>query len=462
MSTTRLLGFIATAAVVLSPALMLSLRGGTGYCYFVVLALSLIHLSSAENRRSAAELYRRHRPLVFALSALPSIVLFQIVVLRDGTFPSLDPLLRLPLVIPSFFFLATLPSRQLRWVQWGFVVGALGTGGWVFYQLAHPHVAYGAVRVGNTFTNPIPFGDTALVLGFLSMASIRRSADATSAEVIVKTLAMLAGCYASYASGARGGWIALPFLIWAAAGGRHWLVNVKARIALGAAVLACIGALAGTSVVRDRVDAFGSDITAMERGDPDTSTGIRLNLWRASVQLYLEHPVFGVGRGSLERELRAKAQRGEVPEVIVNGRAHSEFFSILAEMGTVGVAALLFLYGATFMPFWRNRRDADPEIATASYLGLAMVGGTIIFGLTIDVLTLVMNAAFFALTVATLLAWIEARKRELSAASGMCSRCDGAVDTPVSRIEHANISGRQVPGQLASQLPPSRTDIDRE
>ncbi|MXN74649.1 hypothetical protein GR157_07830 [Burkholderia sp. 4701] len=450
MRTTRLSDFVATAAVVLSPALMLSLKGGTGYCFFVVFALSLAYLGGADNRRSAAALFRKYRPLAFALLMLPCIVLFQILVLRTGTFPSLDPLLRLALVIPSFLFLASLPSRHLKKVQWGFVIGALGTGVWVFYQLAHPQVAYGIDRVGNTFTNPIPFGDTALILGFLSMASIRRSPDVTLLEVVIKTIALLAGCYASYLSGARGGWIALPFLVWAAAGGRHWLVSVRARVALGVVVLACIGALAGTSVVRERIAAFGSDMTALQKGNVDTSTGIRVNLWRASTELYMAHPVLGVGRGSLERELRMKAQRGEVPAIIVNGRAHSEFFSVLAEMGTVGIAALLFLYAATFMPFWRNRAHPDPEIATASYLGLAMVGATVIFGLTIDVLTLVMNAAFFALTVATLLAWIEARQRELATAGGA-----GAGHTQDSGLARVDVAARKA-GQLASQLPVHR------
>src|ERR1700709_335057 len=94
-------------------------------------------------------------------------------------------------------------------------------------------------------------------------------------------------------------------------------------------------------------------------------------------------------------------------------RARIATFSTLSQTGTVGVAALLLLYVGTFTPFWRNRLSADGEIATASYLGLAVVGSTIIFGLTIDALTLVMSAAFFALTVATLLARIGARKREI-------------------------------------------------
>jgi O-antigen ligase len=111
--------------------------------------------------------------------------------------------------------------------------------------------------------------------------------------------------------------------------------------------------------------------------------------------------------------MRSLVEKGEGPPEIINGRAHSEFFSVLAEMGTVGVFALFSLYAGTFLPFWRERRNKDAQIATAAYLGMMLVGMTVICGLTIDVLTLVMNAAFFSLTGATLLAWIEARKREL-------------------------------------------------
>jgi O-antigen ligase len=166
-------------------------------------------------------------------------------------------------------------------------------------------------------------------------------------------------------------------------------------------------------VVRERLDAIGSDIQQAGHGNMDTSLGERLDLWRAATLLYIRHPVLGVGRGRLEAALRELAQKGEVSSVIVNGRGHSDFFSVLAETGTIGVAMLLLLYGGTFHTFWRHRLSADPEIASASYLGISLVGSTIVFGVTIDVFTLVMNVAFFALTAVTLVAWIEARQREL-------------------------------------------------
>jgi O-antigen ligase len=350
---------------------------------------------------------------VWGLVSMPCVVLFQIVVVRTGKFPELDPLLRLGLAVPIFFFLSSLSSRHLRLVQWGFVAGAIAVGVWAIY--AHAFIPKWAppARLGNSFTNPIPFGDTALLLGALSIASLTRGQRPGNVELVVKLVACSAGLYASYVSGTRGGWIAIPVLIWATANSRHWLNSMRARLAFACLLFASAAAFACTSIVWDRFEAFHSDVRQIEVGNLDSSTGERLELWRASVVLFERHPVLGVGRGRLESSLRTLAEHGETSPVIVNGRAHSDFFSALAETGIVGVAALLLLYIGTLGSFWRNRRSTDPEIATAASLGIGLVGSTILFGLTIDVFTLVMNAAFFALTAATLLAWIEARKREL-------------------------------------------------
>ncbi len=392
---------------------MLSIRGGTGYCFFVIFALALAYLGKAEHRRRAAALFREHRLFVLGLIGMPAVILFQITVLRSGTFPALDPFLRLALVVPGFFYLGSLASRQLRLVQWGFVAGALGVGVWAVYAHYHPAVWVQPGRLGNSFTNPIPLGDTALLLGFLAIVSIRRGRHAHSAEVAIKIAAFLLGGYASYLSGSRGGWVAVPLLLWTTFGGRHWLAGRRARMVLGCTIVASFVVFASGSLVGQRFNAIISDVQELHQGNIDTSVGLRLELWRASALLYSRYPVFGVGRGRLEDALNGLAQRAEAPRAIVNPGAHSDFFSTLSQMGTVGVVALLLLYVGTFAPFWRNRLSTDGEIATASYLGLAVVGSTIIFGLTIDALTLVMSACFFALNVATLLAWIEARKREI-------------------------------------------------
>ena len=129
--------------------------------------------------------------------------------------------------------------------------------------------------------------------------------------------------------------------------------------------------------------------------------------------IFEHHPVYGIGKGHLVNELGAMAKRGEVKNEIVNERAHSDFFSTLAEMGAVGVACLLLFYHGMSVYFWRHRRSSDPAIRAASYAGLAVATSTVIFGLTIDVLVPIMVTVLLALLVATFLAVIDSRKREL-------------------------------------------------
>jgi len=204
-------------------------------------------------------------------------------------------------------------------------------------------------------------------------------------------------------------------LLWATfAGSRGKLARPRVRWALVGAIVACAALFAVMGVVHQRIEAAVSDVSKMEQGNRDTSLGLRYDLWRASTLLYARHPVFGVGRGHLRDALDTLAQQGQAPRAIVNPGAHSEFFSAISQTGTLGLLGLLTLYAGMIVPFWRRRRSADPDISIAAYAGLAIAGSVIVFGLTIDALTSVMNAGFIALSQATLLAWIVAREREMA------------------------------------------------
>ncbi|KAG0162419.1 hypothetical protein DFQ30_002074 [Apophysomyces sp. BC1015] len=346
--------------------------------------------------------------------ALPAAVLFQVLILHTARLQAFDPILRFGLIIPGFFLLASLPSAQLRLVQWGFVAGAIATGVWALHELSYAGTWATPGRLGNTFTNPIPFGGTALLLGFLAFVSLERDREIRLAEWVIKVIALLCGCYASYLSGARGAWLALPILGWAALARRHWLSNRWVATGFVLLLIAVLGTLSTTSMVRERVTALESDILKLSGGDTETSTGLRIELWKASLELYAKQPIFGVGKGRLKEAIAHLPQYKHLAHDFQMDHAHNEMLSMLAEVGTVGLVCLLLLYWGPLRYFLTYRRHSDPAIASAAYMGLAMVLGTFVFGLTNDVFAVVMNSAFYALTTATLLAIIASRKRELA------------------------------------------------
>ncbi|SIT72861.1 O-antigen ligase [Burkholderia sp. b13] len=414
MHPNRFVTGVATAAIILSPTLVLTMQGGTGYCYFTLLVLALSWAARPSNWEHCRSIWREYRIYLISMLALPAAVLFQVLVLQTAKLSAFDSILRFGLIVPSFFLLASLPSAQLRLVQWGFVAGAIATGAWALHEVLHTGSWSTPGRIGNAFMNPIPFGGTALLLGFLAFASLKRDRRIWLGEWAFKVIALLCGCYVSYLSGARGGWIALPVLVWASMARRHWLSNRWAAAGLVLLLIAALGALSTTNMVQERVNALESDIHKLVRGDTESSTGIRLQLWKASLELYAEQPTFGVGKGRFREAMMHIPQYQYLASDLHMYHAHNEILSMLAEVGTVGVVCLLLLYGGPLRYFWKYRRHSDPTITNAAYMGLIMVLGTFVFGLTNDVFAVVMNAAFYALTTATLLAIIASRKRELA------------------------------------------------
>lgn len=413
--------WLSTALLFFAPAVNLVWRGGTGYCFFAILAFALG--AAVANRRMPGYFAGLRTYRWFTIGMLAFVVAIAVQQLLFGYWlpRQFDALSRFVLALPVFLLLRQLPSRHLRMIGWGCAAGALAVGIWAF--LDQPAGGWtDANRLNNSYTNAIPFGDTALLLGFLSVFTLGWDKPGDWRVLGLRLLALVAGGYASYLSGTRGAWLAVPVFVVLLGSQYQWFADKKRLLVATLAIVISVGALLSTERVQKRLSDVTKDFSMMQQGEDYTSVGLRLQLWNASRQIFSHHPVYGVGKGHLENELRVMAQRGEVKAEIVNERAHSDFFSTLAEMGTIGVACLLLFYYGISVYFWRHRLSNDPAIRAASYAGLAVATSTVIFGLTIDVLVPIMVTVLLALLVATLLAVIDARKRELGTAQPAASR----------------------------------------
>jgi O-antigen ligase len=412
---------VAAALLFLAPATMLTLRGGAGYCFFLLLAMGLATLVSRRGNRDYTAPLRAYPLYTLGMLAFAVVVPLQQAVDHYYFPKQFDAISRFMLSLPIFLLLCTVPARRQTLVGWGCAGGALGAAAWAFISGIH-NTWSEMNRLGNYYTNPIPFGNTALLLGFLALLSIRWDTSHRRLAVVVKVCALLAGCYASYLSGARGGWLALPLLIWLAAANfgwtRHW---VRLLIVTGVFV-AGVAALPSTHVVQQRLHDTASDFTQLERGNGDTSIGLRLQLWRASMHIFEENPVLGIGKGRLRSALQGLADTGQASQVIVNERAHSEFFSTIAELGVIGVACLALVYWGPLSYFLKHRKSANVMASTAAHCGLAISASTIVFGLSIDVFAAVMNVALVAVLWAAMLAIIHRETHHMDGAAAMPRR----------------------------------------
>lgn len=411
------LAWLSAALLFLAPAVNLMWRGGTGYCFFALLALALG--AAIVNRRTPGYFSALRTYRWFTVGMLALLVAAGVQQLVQGYWlpRQFDPLSRFVLALPVFLMLRQLPSRHLRIIGWGCAAGALVVGVWAYVDQP-PGGWTDTSRLANSYTNAIPFGDTALLLAFLSVFTLGWDRPSDWRVLLPRLAALVAGGYASYLSGTRGGWLAVPVFVVLLGFQYRWFAHRKRLVIASVAIVVAAAALLSTERVRTRIAEAATEVTMLHSGEDYSSVGLRVQLWEASRLIFERHPLYGVGKGHLDEELAAMSKRGEAKPVIVNERAHSDFFSTLAEMGAIGVLCLLLFYYGITVYFWRHRRSNDPAIRAASYAGLAIATSTVIFGLTIDVLVPVMVTVLLALLVATLLAMIDVRLRELQGARG--------------------------------------------
>ncbi|WP_233800401.1 O-antigen ligase family protein [Paraburkholderia sp. HP33-1] len=404
--------WLTTALLFLAPAVNLMWRGGTGYCFFALVALALG--AAIANRRMPGyfSALRTYRWFTIGMLAFVVGIGAQQLVLGYWLPREFDSVSRFVLALLVFLLLRQLPSRNLRMIGWGCAAGALAVAAWAIINQP-PGGWTDANRLNNSYTNAIPFGDTSLLLGFLAVFTLGWDNPRDWRVLVPRVLALVAGGYGSFLSGSRGGWLAVPVFVVLLGMQYHWFTHKKRLLIATFAIVIAAGGLLSTGRVQKRLAEVPNDVSMMHRGEDFTATGLRLELWDASRMMFERHPVWGIGKGHLVDELGAMAKRGEVKAEIVNERAHSDFFSTLAEMGAVGVICLLLFYYGITVYFWRDRHATDPAIRAASYSGLAVATSTVIFGLTIDVLVPNMVTVLLASLVTTLLAVIDARKREL-------------------------------------------------
>ncbi|HEY5199185.1 MAG TPA: O-antigen ligase family protein [Solirubrobacteraceae bacterium] len=236
---------------------------------------------------------------------------------------------------PLLPFLASLPAAP------GLEVSRIGSS-----------FAGATLRVKSTFADPNHFGAYCALLlgpllGLLGLAAGRRSVRwiAASSAVVIALVCMI------LLSGSRSAWLAagvcvvgcgaafLPALL------RGMSSRARGRAALGSAVAVAVLALVGSPIVASRLN----DATAANRQSNETHS---LTLRRASDDL-VEMPVLGIGLSDFGPQL------GEGP---LTSGAHSTYLTVGAELGFVGLFALLAVLVLTGRALAAGIRRGDGEL----------------------------------------------------------------------------------------------------
>ncbi|ANQ85478.1 hypothetical protein dqs_2448 [Azoarcus olearius] len=292
-----------------------------------------------------------------------------------------------------------------HWLHHGCLVGCYAAAAMAAWQVEW----LGMERASGPM-NAIPFGNNALLLGFFAAAGwLAQPAQQRGTPLTLVTAgATLAALYASFASGSRGGWIAIPALAWilALAAERtrrgHRLAYAATALALTVATVAAVPALHARSVAEIDAVLHAWHATPAEAARMElSSVGTRLQLYRLGLDAFLAHPLSGIGYGQLAPWLAAQAQAGLLPPDFARyTHLHSGLIDTAARGGVLGLLALGGLLGGLGRYFAPGLRHADAEARAFALYGLLATVAALLFSLTNVFFPAIVGTNILVLTLA--------------------------------------------------------------
>lgn len=157
---------------------------------------------------------------------------------------------------------------------------------------------------------------------------------------------------------------------------------------------------ASSNNVRHGLSEIGSSLESFNKsGDISTSSGIRLNLWRRSIQSIAQAPWHGTGAGSWSVEFnRQEALHAPQGFVEITGNPHQEYLLWGVELGLPGIVLLC----AVMLAIYRDSLQLEPPARRGLQSVLAALALASLFNCALyDALI----GDFFCIALALLLAF---------------------------------------------------------
>ncbi|MBC7415071.1 MAG: O-antigen ligase family protein [Herminiimonas sp.] len=407
-ATTARASQFCTVLIFLLPAMALTTHVSVGLIEAAILLSGLAFAGPLWHQR--ATLFGSARLVILAFAVNLGVASISLLSTSfDWRFME-NPIKMLLAPVAIGLILLTRPRARILWI--GLCVGTVGAAGFAVLQrfvLLMPRA--------EGFSMPITFGDLAMAMGLMSLAGIQQASRTRWAAL--PYLSFAAGVIASILSGSRGGWLALllSFLPMYSYGrhalGRRTVVILAASIGLMGAA-----SLLPQTGVRERLLDVSREITLYKNGNPDTSVGARLEMWKGAWTLFTEHPVVGIGRANYHLGMNDLIDRGLInPAMRDYHHAHNELLNALATQGLLGALALLALYAVPLRFFTRQLRAEGPHRPYA-LAGVLLVLSFIDFGLTQVMFAHHVSSAFYAVTVCVLVGLCLEQRRLVADAGG--------------------------------------------
>lgn len=399
---TLLIGFLPIT-------MMTELRGGSANFWILIATSLIISNIRPGGMRASLQSLQSYRWLFLSLLLLPITVLLAMLwskqLLGQDTERAIRICIGILVVLTTCLCLNTILLRQSIWGLMAGVIGGTGSLIWESWP---------------TFSRPdmdqyttVGYSNVLLLLTILVLFSLGwQLTSFRRVENWVKIVTVLIGFAGLIIAETRSSWVAIPFFILIGLFLIRAEVSLKRLLLMAAAgvTLAISMFFANQSLV-DRVKQGAREFTACHTTTPlaDTSVCIRLQLWRASWQMFKDNPFLAnAGSSKFVPRLEELHKQGIVSAFTKSdfGEPHNDLFYALANYGLMGLISFLAIYSVPAIIFARRltTRETATELRVAAAMGLVVCTGFIIFGLTEAMFRSMRMLSFYAVLVAWLLA----------------------------------------------------------
>lgn len=286
----------------------------------------------------------------------------------------------------------------------------------------HPETFWGE-RYATYFVDPNTLGSQAFILGLLSLLMIRSLRQESIYLILLKLIGGALGLYISIGSGSRGAWLTALFIflmlfifrvgdISSAQDSKRLKMWLQTCIMIFLVFGVLVGSFYFSEKLSSRVISAYFEVRNWFTGaDLEGSAGIRLSMWKFSLQFAKESLLFGYGEEknmllTLSSSPLNTLENQVAIGTMANTGPHSDILSKLLSAGIIGLAAYLLLLIAPFRIFWQYRNSENSDKKMASRIGIYYIVGIFIAGFSNEQLSLKYLCTFYGLMIATLLAQV--------------------------------------------------------
>jgi len=406
----RIENTLLVLSLALFPLLFLTLKGWMNTFTVVMSIIAIVcFIRLPRSEWSVKNMSTAEWAVVAALSSGFLAILCSQLLRQNVVFKPYDGPLRMLLSAPVFLWLLRKKIDFIQIFQYVCPLSLLIL--LVFVQL-YPlpiNVLWGE-RFGTYFVDPNTIGIYTMLLSFLCLFSIDAVSKDGLALRLFKYAGVLAGLYLEIKSQTRGAWIAEPVLLalWITV---NWQKKSKKELLSSflISVLVILGLYFFVDVFHDRINSAFSGVTSwINKTDTETSVGLRISFWQMSWLLFKQSPLYGYGDLGYQAQLMMPQIQAEFSQYAIHSfgeiGSHNEYLANMVRSGIFGLIAVLLQFCVPGVIFIRGLKSSEQRIKGASAMGLCLVIGLMITGLSLEVLTLKYTNSFYGLMIAALCA----------------------------------------------------------